>query len=232
MRPYTLPLSPWRQLLACSSRCSRHFFPCSTIMHRDHRGTDMFLIPLRFPWDDSIWPIFLWWVEHGWSTLSHQVGLGDYAPVTTAWQKLSAILFIWLSIILLAVLFGFISAEAESELLGDEATPRLGASRSRRVRPAALLIGLHVLSAVVLMSTESWSLMDSMYFTTVVLTTVGYGDMSPKTDMGRTVTSFLVLAGVPCTAALVHRLSGRFSSRLVREIQKLDEWVGPQVATP
>lgn len=102
------------------------------------------------------------------------VGLGDYAPVTTAWQKLSAILFIWLSIILLAVLFGFISAEAESELLGDEATPRLGASRSRRVRPAALLIGLHVLSAVVLMSTESWSLMDSMYFTTVVLTTVGY----------------------------------------------------------
>ena len=154
---------------------------------------------------------------------TNEVGLGDYAPVTTAWQKLSAILFIWLSIILLAVLFGFISAEAESELLGDEATPKLGASRSRRLRPAAWLIGLHVLFAGALMSTESWSLMDSLYFTTVVLTTVGYGDMRPKTDTGRTLTSFLVLAGVPCTAALVHRLSGRFSSRLVREIQKLDE---------
>ena len=149
--------------------------------------------------------------------------------MTTPWQKISAILFIWLSIILLAVLFGFISAEAESELLGEAspgprsaATPR-PAQPGRRLRPAAWLIGLHLLSAVVLMSTESWGLVDSMYFTTVVLSTVGYGDMSPKTDMGRTLTSFLVLAGVPCTAALVHRLSGRFSSRLVREIQKLDE---------
>eukprot|EP00438_Fugacium_kawagutii_P008799 Skav229072 [mRNA] locus=scaffold2781:108091:108573:- [translate_table: standard] len=150
------------------------------------------------------------------------VGFGDYAPVTTAWQKAFAILFIWLSIILLAVLFGFITAEAEHELL-LEGPPKRPKRRGRAIWPAVLLVLLHFLSAASLMSTESWGFLDSIYFTTVTLTTVGYGDLTVSTAWGRAVASALVLVGVPATAALVHGLSGRFSDRLVNQIQKLDD---------
>eukprot|EP00434_Breviolum_minutum_P024891 symbB.v1.2.021983.t1/scaffold1899.1/size238565/19 len=148
------------------------------------------------------------------------VGFGDLAPVTTGWQKLSAILFIWLSITLLAVLFGFISAEAESEMIADP-NPKQKTRKSRRA--ILLLLGLHLLSAASFMSIESWSFVDSMYFTSVTLTTVG--DMTPKTTMGRTLTSALVLTGVPATAALVHALSGKFSrmSRILIRVQGVED---------
>ena len=84
------------------------------------------------------------------------------------------------------------------------------------------------------MSIESWGFLDSIYFTSVTLSTVGYGDITPKTGFGKLVTSCLVLTGlasmtlmrfegVPSTAVLVHSLSGGFSSRLVRKIQELDD---------
>ncbi|CAK8995202.1 unnamed protein product [Durusdinium trenchii] len=149
------------------------------------------------------------------------VGYGDIAPVTTGEQKVLAILFVWLSITLLAVLFGFISAEAEQlEQLIDY--PQ--AKRKRHGGRAVLLLsGLHLLCAASFAVVESWSFVDSLYFTSVTLTTVGYGDLAPKTKMGRMMTSALVLTGVPTTVALVQALSGRFSSRLVRQIEKLDE---------
>lgn len=36
---------------------------------------------------------------------------------------------------------------------------------------------------------------------------------------------WFVPSGVPATAALVHALSGKFSSRLVKQIEKLDDWL-------
>ena len=37
---------------------------------------------------------------------------------------------------------------------------------------------------------------DSFYFTVVTLATVGYGDIVPKTDLGKLFTSFYILIGI------------------------------------
>jgi voltage-gated potassium channel len=43
---------------------------------------------------------------------------------------------------------------------------------------------------------EGWSFIDSVYFTAVTLTTIGYGDIYPITDTGKIFTVFFVFAGV------------------------------------
>ncbi len=43
---------------------------------------------------------------------------------------------------------------------------------------------------------EQWSFVDSFYFTTTTLTTIGYGDLHPRTDLSKIVTVFFALSGV------------------------------------
>lgn len=43
---------------------------------------------------------------------------------------------------------------------------------------------------------EGWSLIDSLYFTVVMLTTVGFGDLHPTTEFSRLFTVGFILIGV------------------------------------
>ena len=43
---------------------------------------------------------------------------------------------------------------------------------------------------------EGWRYIDSLYFSTIVLTTIGLGDFAPKTDIGKMFTIIYALAGV------------------------------------
>ena len=43
---------------------------------------------------------------------------------------------------------------------------------------------------------ESWRYLDAVYFSAYTMTTVGYGDITPKTDIGKIFTIFYVFAGV------------------------------------
>ena len=43
---------------------------------------------------------------------------------------------------------------------------------------------------------ENWSYFDSIYFTITTLTTVGYGDLTPKTYYGRLFTIFYMIFGI------------------------------------
>ncbi len=48
---------------------------------------------------------------------------------------------------------------------------------------------------------ENLKWLDSAYFSVITLTTVGYGDITPKTDLGKVFTIFYVLLGVGIIAA-------------------------------
>ena len=43
---------------------------------------------------------------------------------------------------------------------------------------------------------EDWGWIDSIYFCVTTLTTVGYGDLAPKTDAGRIFTIIYLLTGI------------------------------------
>ena len=43
---------------------------------------------------------------------------------------------------------------------------------------------------------EKWRYLDAVYFSAYTMTTVGYGDLVPKTDTGKIFTIFYVFAGV------------------------------------
>jgi hypothetical protein len=90
--------------------------------------------------------------------------------------------------------------------------------RSRSVRQqfiGGLIAGLRVvwpiLSAIILLVVllggivgmlEEWSLTESIYFAFVSGLTIGYGDLSPATGMGRVLSVAIGLCGVLFTALL------------------------------
>ena len=58
------------------------------------------------------------------------------------------------------------------------------------------LAGYLGLGTIVYSIVEKWSLFDSLYFSVVTVATVGYGDMSPHTVLGKIFTMFYVFVGI------------------------------------
>lgn len=69
-----------------------------------------------------------------------------------------------------------------------------------------LLVGTIAFSLVF----EHWAVEDSMYFTVVTLTTVGYGDMTPSTPCGRLFMSAFAIVGIAILAVAISVIGSRF----------------------
>ncbi|MFN8473207.1 MAG: potassium channel family protein [Anaerolineae bacterium] len=65
---------------------------------------------------------------------------------------------------------------------------------------AALFIAF---GGVVFRALEGWRWIDAFYFGVVSLTTVGYGDVTPKTDPGKLFAMVYLLAGVGLLSGLI-----------------------------
>jgi voltage-gated potassium channel Kch len=84
-------------------------------------------------------------------------------------------------------------------------------SRNRRLMLTTL--GILVLGSIVYHILEGWGWIDSFYFSVITLTTVGYGDLSPQTDMGKLFTIVYVITGIGILFSLINTL---FQHRLDR----------------
>lgn len=62
------------------------------------------------------------------------------------------------------------------------------------------------IGTVVFRSIEDWRWIDSFYFSAVSLTTVGYGDITPKSDTGKLFAVFYLFIGIGIIAALINNL--------------------------
>ena len=74
--------------------------------------------------------------------------------------------------------------------------------------------GLFVLVVVTLVAgtlfyweIEGWSLLDAFYFSSITLTTVGYGDLAPETVAGKLFTVFYIFTGIGLIVAFLNAVA-------------------------
>eukprot|EP00668_Euglena_longa_P001276 GGOE01001508.1.p1 GENE.GGOE01001508.1~~GGOE01001508.1.p1 ORF type:complete len:324 (-),score=106.43 GGOE01001508.1:262-1194(-) len=85
-----------------------------------------------------------------------------------------------------------------------------GASSHLECRIAIALVCFYYLSAILFYSCYAgWGVLDSLYFATVTFTTVGYGDVVPKTSVEKVFTCFFALLAVAIIATALGILMER-----------------------
>ena len=82
---------------------------------------------------------------------------------------------------------------------------------------AGAALGLLAVGTVVYHNLEDWSWVDALYFSTVAVTTVGFGDITPSTDGSKLFTVVYILAGIAIMATYLRaRLEYRHTKRTQR----------------
>lgn len=92
---------------------------------------------------------------------------------------------------------------------------------SRLSFPIIILITLVIVGTFVFHIVEGWRYLDSMYFTVVTITTIGYGDFTPQTDLGKVITMAYLFLGVGIVLYLFSIVSRFMFSRHLRERLKI-----------
>lgn len=70
---------------------------------------------------------------------------------------------------------------------------------------------------------EGWSVIDSLYFSVITLTTVGYGDLHPTRDISKLFTIGYIIAGLGLLAALINLIGERRTASARRKAEQFAE---------
>lgn len=58
---------------------------------------------------------------------------------------------------------------------------------------------------------EGWSIIDSLYFSVVTLTTIGFGDFAPQTDFGKIFTIIYIILGIGIILQFINTVQNHYS---------------------
>lgn len=59
---------------------------------------------------------------------------------------------------------------------------------------------------------EGWSFIDSLYFSVITLTTIGYGDLSPQTVEGKLFTIFYIFIGIGIILSFINTVYEHYNN--------------------
>jgi len=88
---------------------------------------------------------------------------------------------------------------------------------SRLFVPIVILIIVILIGTYSYQSVEGWRTLDSLYFTVITITTIGYGDFAPVTDTGKIITIIFPFLGIGIAFYLFSLLGRYMFSRQMRE---------------
>ena len=101
---------------------------------------------------------------------------------------------------------------------------------ARPVLTLASIIAYFVVAGLVFGYGEGWSLLDSIYFATVVSSTVGYGDIHPTSAGTRVATVLLAFVGITLIFSQVAwAMANAFMPAAQWMRSKLEAWHPPEV---
>ena len=83
--------------------------------------------------------------------------------------------------------------------------------------------GLLAIGTIFYSLVEGWTALDALYFSVTTLTTVGLGDYTPQTGIGKLFTIVYVLAGVSVILAFVNTVLQRAAKRQREQLEHLHE---------
>jgi hypothetical protein len=87
-------------------------------------------------------------------------------------------------------------------------------------------LGVLLLGTVVYHILEDWTWVDSLYFSAIAVTTVGFGDLTPTSDASKLFTVFYVLSGITIVTVW---LNSRFKYRATK---RLENRAAPDAGVP
>lgn len=99
-----------------------------------------------------------------------------------------------------------------------------------RKRHRLLMIAISTLSALVIFGTfffskiENWNLVDAFYFSSMTVTTIGYGDLVPTHSLSKIITSLYAVVSIPISLFVFGLIAEEyFEVRLTRMEKKVKE---------
>ncbi len=67
---------------------------------------------------------------------------------------------------------------------------------------------------------EGWGWIDSLYFSVITLTTIGYGDLSPATDAGKLFTILYIIVGLGIILSFIETVQHHFKDEKSKHRKK------------
>jgi hypothetical protein len=109
------------------------------------------------------------------------------------------------------------------DYFNDEVSREKSRMRRKVAYAVLMLMAIYIIAILVFHTVEAWAWEDSIYFTTSTITTVGYGDLTPKTYWGRLFTIPLMWIGIAVGLFVIYTVQEYGRTKLESVVRRVEE---------